>query len=279
MASTYLTDIETLKSVLINYQQNGVDYLYDLEPTQNNLFWAGNFDEHNNAESQFTIHTGNDVKSAGVNLGKRPFSNSEFRIQSVDFKLPSLVFEHNKTKPLKMEVLDAVNFSNEISITFIEDVYHSVQKYHLDWLNRWYDRRRDVLRCGVDGKMRGLDVVLFHYVESNASVTSPLDSMPVPEPIMMIRIRGMKVKDVGNLKVDASDTKAGTISVNYSMNISEIYYAKNLMSDSDDIFSKSTGIKNGIWQGTTNEATAVNDEGWRIARAVTQQIAGEGVIS
>lgn len=277
MSSTYFTNTDNLKKVLLNYQQNGVDYLYDLEPTQNNLFWAGNFDEHNLAETSFELHTGSAVN--GSSLPKRPFSNAEFRIQSIDFKLPSLSFNHDKTKPLKFETLDTATFSNDVSITFIEDVYHSVMKYHLDWFNRWYDRRRDVLRCGVNGKMRGLDVVLFHYVESNTSISNPFESMPVPQPIMMVRLRGMKFKDMTNLKVDATDTKAGTITVNYSMNLAEIYYASELMSNDATIFSSSTGIKSGIWQGKTNEELAVNDEGWRIARAVTQQIAAEGVIS
>src|SRR5574344_1396889 len=101
---------------LARFEYDGVNYIYDLEPAQNNLFWAGNFSSGNGDKG------GEDYK-------RREFSNSQFRIQSIAFNAPTLSFS-SEPNVTHMEYLTGATLSKQVTITWLEDVYHSVQKYH-----------------------------------------------------------------------------------------------------------------------------------------------------
>lgn len=255
---------------LLNFQQDGIDYLYDLEPAENNLFWAGNFhcyDTKNNA------------------VGEKPlnrFANAQFRIKSLNFALPKLEFE--TIKQTHTRVLKSIAYPETMSITWVEDAYRSVKKYHLDWLNHWYNREFDCLRCGPRQKLRGLNIVLFHYVEGVEKFDNPLASAPVAQPILVINIRGMAPMDLGGIKLDTSDASPEYPNITYSIQRASLFYWSDLMSNDwlsegeDDSKASATDIKPGIWNPEALATRTDTTEGGRIARAVTQTLISEGRI-
>lgn len=204
------------------FQQDGLDYLYSLEPTQNNLFWAGNFND------------GNITPNKGPG---NEFPNAQFRIQSVGFQLPSLEFE--ELKPLKIQVLKSIKTIQEVSITWIEDVYRSVERYHLDWINCWYNRRFDCVVTGPKGKFRKLDVYLFHYNGLlNESINDGVPSIvqPKTEQIAHITLSGLAPKSIGDMKFEMGNSGAeGTKSITYIVNKVDIEYADKIGPESGQI--------------------------------------------
>lgn len=255
---------------LNNFQQDGIDYLYGLEPAQNNLFWAGDFSCHN---------ADNDGKSLSLNR----FTNSQFRIKSINFDTPKFTFqEHKQTHN---QLIKGIEYSNNMSITWIEDVYHSVRKYHLDWQSHWYNRQFDCLRCGSRQKLRGLNIVLFHYVaDSNGS----WHGTPVAVPIMVFKIRGMVPLSTGQFKFDTSDAGAEMITINYVMQKIHMFYLSDLMMP-DNLWlterSKEDGkthwekIPKEMWNPKSFiEYDGGDIEGSRIIRAATQTLLSEGVL-
>jgi hypothetical protein len=265
-----LGNVGLVDADLLNFQQHGLDYLYDLEPTQNNLFWAGNFSDHDDT-------TGADSSDKTKNT--RTFDNAQYRIRSIKLELPKLEFEEHKQ--LHINLIKSVTYTKQVTITWIDDVYRSVQKYHLDWYTRWYNRELDCLRCGTDGKFRGLDVVLFHYREANTTLSSPLLTVPVPEPILRLRLRGMVPKDIGSIEFDMSNAgNDGALSITYALSLCSIDYWKPLQGNSYPTSENSSDIKAGIWSPTTGDADSeFKGESYRIARAVTKAIAAEGALA
>ena len=209
------------------FQQDGLDYLYSLEPTQNNLFWAGNFND-------------------GTTESPDEFPNAQFRIQSVGFQLPSLEFE--EIKPLKVQVLKSIKTTQEVSITWIEDVYRSVERYHLNWLGCWYNRRFDCVVTGPKGKFRKLDIYLFHYNGlvnniDNPNSGVPSITLPKTEQIAHITLSGLAPKSIGEMKFEMGNSGAeGTKSITYIVNKVDIEYAANLSSGGGEV---SPGIGTG----------------------------------
>lgn len=186
----------------LNFQQDGLDYLYNLEPTQNNLFWVGDFNDKKDGEPG------------------HKFNNAQFRIQSLSFSLPSLEFEDQKQ--LQIQVLKSVTNTKEVTMTWIDDYAHSVQRYHLDWFRCWYNRELDCLVRGPAGKYRGCDVYLFHYTdaaEGDKKVAKSLFATPQAQPIAKITLGGLAPKSLGEFKVEMGNSGADSaVSYNYAVN-------------------------------------------------------------
>lgn len=194
---------------LINLQSNGIDYLYNLETKQENLFWAGNFCELNKDDK--TIHT-----SEGSGAGFRYMADACFRIQGVDLSLPKIDFEENKLT--HAADFKSLNYSRVFSITWIEDVYRSITKYHLDWiLYGWYDRPRDCLKTGIDGKFRHLEICQWHWYNG------------APTPIFIVSIDKIKPQNAGDkLSFNMKSPGDPFITIQYVADEIQIVYANTI---------------------------------------------------
>ena len=197
---------EELNNKLTYFNSNLQDYLYDLEPARKNLFWAGNFIEHKSAVL---------LKDDSINV--RPLDNAEFRIRNISIPMPQMTFdsESQAAQTLHTSFLKNISLTKTITISWEDDAYRSIRKYHLDLFNRWYDRRKDCLRNGPDGKLRGLDIILYHYV--NGLNGGPLDALPVPEPILLIKVRGLRPINFPELGLDASGGKEDNLTMQYNV--------------------------------------------------------------
>ena len=164
---------------LMNFQSNGIDYLYNLETKQENLFWAGNFCELKTDNSK-QIQT-----DENQGYGFRYMADACFRIQSVDLSLPKIDFEENKLT--HAADFKSLTYSRVFNITWIEDVYRSITKYHLDWiLYGWYDRPNDCLKTGTGGKFRHLEICQWHWYNG------------APTPIFIVAMDKIKPQNAGD---------------------------------------------------------------------------------
>jgi len=162
------------------YQSDGFDYLYDLEPQSQNLFWVGYFRQAKDGNGEV-----------------KPFYNAAYRIRKITIPMPTLDVEN--CDDLRAPLFKEAKYKQELEIDWFEDVYHSVRKYHLDWVARWYNRQFDVLRCGVNGKFRQCTVVAYHYI--NSDVNSIIE-VPEIQPIMAFKIGGLVPKDIPDITFD-----------------------------------------------------------------------------
>jgi hypothetical protein len=189
-------------------QWNGIDYLYNIEPQSQNLFFAGYFCEAGAGNS--TSPKGDQSASS-----MKMFYNARYRIRKITIPFPSMEIEYHPE--LRAPMPKGVNYQNEITIDWFEDVYHSVQKYHIDWFNRWYTREYDCFRCGIQGKFRKLAIVAFHYVNKN--IADGVDSItPVPkmEPLFCFVLGGLIPKQLPQMTFDyGADQNENMLSMSY----------------------------------------------------------------
>ena len=172
---------------LENFQDDVLDYLYNLEPPANNLFWAGNFQ---------TFAT-NDGKYEEKNIA---LPNAQFRIKKISFDSPGLEFGDDN-KHTFQQFVKSYKPVQEVKIDFRDDFAHSVKRYHMDWQKYWYHRKHGVFRTGAYGKIRGFDIILFHYAPESSGA-GLIKALPVARPILGIQIRGMMPATISGWEFD-----------------------------------------------------------------------------
>jgi hypothetical protein len=205
-------DLSTITSMLEQFQSDGIDYLYDIEPQSNNLFYAGFFQES--------------ITSEGKNTqAVRPFYNAQYRIRKVTLPFPKLEVEMHPI--LRTPLIQKATYDQEVTIDWFEDVYHSVQQYHLDWIARWYNRKFDVLRCGTSGKFKELIVVAFHYI--NDADGPVLIETPKVQPIMAFRLAGLVPEGLPELNFDYNaDANDQNLSIKYKCGVIDWLYGTEI---------------------------------------------------
>jgi len=238
-------DLKDFIPKLESFQADGIDYLYATEPQSKNLFWAGGFRESGG------IDAGND-KSAGL---VRPFYNAAYRIRKVDIKLPTIDYEINKYT--RLPIPKEINYPQEVTIDWFEDVYSSVRGYHLAWLQRWYMREFDCWRCGAQGKYRAMRVIAFHYVNDAESGASIIE-VPKIQPILAIDIAGMAPTNFGNdwIYDYSSDGNEEMLSITYKVAKINYYYSVEL-GDEKANFNANVSEEKEIFQNAAKAWTPV----------------------
>ena len=246
---------------LLRYEYDSVNYLYDLEPSKPNLFWAGNF-------------TSSSVDDPGqYDFDKRKFFNAQFRIKSVGFNAPQVTVQEDQLIQ-HMSIIQSITFSKEVNISWIEDVYNSVRKYHLDWLYNWYDPTADCMVCGRAGKYRNFDLVLYHEMGPTADYSDP-----DIEPLLLITFRGLIPTNLPNFSFDKGADVEQQVDITYHANFIGLYYNKNLLDKPDDLscYNDKKIKAKALWAPIAGDE-ADSGEGNRLTHAITSSLNAEGRI-
>ena len=188
---------------IAEYEYEAINYLSDLEPFEGNLFWAGNFSSGSE-----------NGKSSKDGSQLRNLANAEFRIKSITF--PSINLNFKEDQNLRRNFFTNITRATEMTITWIEDAYMSITKYHNDWLCNWYDVEHDCFIIGPTGKYRQLDVYLYHYMVQG-------DGTMKPQIIMQYKLHGLVPTAVKYPDFNREGTDS-TISINYKVGKCEACY-------------------------------------------------------
>jgi hypothetical protein len=266
-------DEELLKNFEFD-QWRGLDYAYEIEPQSQNLFYAGYFCEAGD---------GTDTKSMKM------FYNASYRIKKITIPFPSMELEYHPET--RVPLVKSVSYTNEITIDWFEDVYHSVQKYHLDWFNRWYSREYDCFRCGIQGKFRKMAVIAFHYINTYENLIIPVPKM---QPLFAFIIGGLIPKTLPSMTFDyGADQNDQLLSMTYNCGPIRWIYSDKIgqgdrsnQDEIDALFQNDAGaskaaadsIVNGPKYNSFDTHDEVDWEKLRIIRAATYYQASEGSI-
>lgn len=203
------TDYSTNSSIanwIDDWDLQSLEFVNDLDPQSSNLFCLGRFGQYDtDASSKQGDGTMIDI-------------DAQFRIRKI--QMPegvSLDIETDKLTHLPR--LKGASYNWEVTIDWIEDVYHNVYFYHTEWQKCWYNRVYDTLTCGVKGKFRFLDVIGFHYKAADDDV-SGLVKQPTIEPVLGMRIAGMVPIKIPGITFDYySDNNDAAFSVTYKCSV------------------------------------------------------------
>lgn len=177
------------------YERNVIDFLQALEAPSNNLFFAS--------------FIGNS------------FSDIPYRIASIKVESPTISYDISGNK---QPIIKSAEYNNEVSITWVEDVYRSVEKFHIDWLNNWYDFNADCLPIGVNGRFRSIELIGYHYknVIEGASTIPIMESEPTIW-LSIYNLRPQKFSDKG-FDFKWGETSEHTITISYSFTEMKPFY-------------------------------------------------------
>lgn len=202
---------------LQNYQYEGYQYLYNLEPQQLNYFAIDSFyDPYIRADGDSGEGTYDSPSSTIPN-------KLQYRIESISgFKLPNLDIMESQSAIRIDYVRGAKDRNNTIALSWKEDVYQTVRRYHINWINHWYNRYLDCMVCGRRGKYRNLAAYLFHY--KNMNTTSGVPIMKAV-PIALVNFIGLVPKDLGEMQFSyAENGNVSSVTIQYQMNGMEMYF-------------------------------------------------------
>jgi len=249
-----------------NLEYDGINYIYDMPSGSNNSFYVAKFGEQLSKPDDF-----------------RTFDNVAYRVHGVDFSLPSLEYESHDE--LNMEILKSVKFSKTISLMWLEDAYHSVQKYHFDWLTHFYNKKGDYLVNGAKGKFRSCKIILFHTRQREGGLGIS-EVTPVIEPILRLDVRGMQVKNFGGLSLKyGSPQSESLLKIDYSIISCNLKYNVNYnIATNGGVAGRTAATANAsktnvLWAPVTEmDANGLSGELQRMGLSTTQILNGEGLI-
>lgn len=226
---------------LQDFQYNGVDYLYNLEPQQLNFFKpVAFFDPYVRAEGKSSGTS--DYNKTNILMPE----GLDYRINKISgFKLPELTIKDDDfSTALRFNYVAKPEKPNKLTISWVEDAYQTVRRYHINWMNHWYNRYLDCMVCGRRGKYRNLSVVLFHYVNINKDTGAPIFRA---KPIAMITFKGLIPEGVpaGNLDYSNGGNTA-TVDINYKINGAELFFYPYEQEDKEYIGDLAREVQTGL---------------------------------
>lgn len=247
-----------LKDTIQIFEREQNDYLYDIEPQSQNLFFIANF-------SESTSDDGNNAL--------KELYNAHMRARSIE--LPRLSYDFETDPITKMPIFKSGKFNYEITISWFEDVYHSIYQYHENWMHRWFDYQYNTLRCGKSGKFRKCQLVAYHYKRTNDVFNPDAE----PEPLYVINIYGLVPRELPPLKHSYSEDQGDSeLQISYYCSKFEILFNSEFTKTSDGLYdttSKASGGELGkVWGPEVDSnggADSMTYEKLRITRALSQR--------
>lgn len=180
MGVTNLKDINDIEKELLKQIQQRINFLYNLEPAQDNMFICSVITPiEKEAKSDGTLETNNSFGTSFNGLQSRTLYTAPYRLLSADFSLPTIDVEFDPRT--RTTYLKGVTYNQKFTMTWADDCFHSVRKYHHDWFNCWFQREKDAFVSGIgesnpeglNGRFRAFKIFMYHMVHDKDGKVIP----------------------------------------------------------------------------------------------------------
>lgn len=154
---------------LADFEFNGSQYLYNLDPATGNLFFLDSISIKKTSSSNSSSNNGVEEKS---NIDKLS-EILRYRVKSVKLdNTIGLEFDNSKMiLPGNPICLTGIKESHNFTIEWVEDSFFRIQKFHKSWIDKWFQNK--VLVDGLDGKFVTFTFKVF-YLYNNGSLSPSL---------------------------------------------------------------------------------------------------------
>jgi hypothetical protein len=136
-----------------------------------------------------------------------PSQIQKYYCSAYELPSPTLIAERNKLD--KKAYIKKYSIPEIVSITWQENTYLDVWKYHQEWVRRFYNREKDVYVCGSSGKKRNAHILIQQYAVTSKSIFDPYAEEDLMETYT-IRLGGLIPQSTpvlrGDWNQDASNT-------------------------------------------------------------------------
>ena len=197
-----LTEIEEKRNYYIDFSKSlklreasAIEFLYNLEPAQNNLFFI------------------NPSGTQGMP------SDTLFRASKVAIPMHNLQFERTGNRAL---CISGAQINDDVTIDWIEDVHRSVENFHVRWMRSWYDYGADCLQIGANSdRFKNFSVLVYHYVNVNDSNGASVTKIV---PTMVIELEGVTPNGINAQEFAWDNGAPSKYSCNYKVSRVRFYY-------------------------------------------------------
>lgn len=146
-----------------------LNYLYNLEPAQDNMFICSPIvpTKGKCAEAYQRTLLGDFTKSTEGNDHKAQYlTTAPYRLYSASFDMPKIKVE--SVERMRMGFVSGSESARQFSLSWIEDCFHSIRKYHHDWFNCWYRRELDAFSDAKhgQGRFRAFQIYMYHAIQN-----------------------------------------------------------------------------------------------------------------
>lgn len=202
-----------LQASVQSLEIDGIDFISRLKPFSPNLFMASSLVAHGTTadnDTELPKGEGNTLKKEGFGTN---LNSAKYRIQKI--QLPGLKLTWNEIGTgQKYPTISGIVLSTECRITWIEDHYKVLDRFHRIWLNNWYSRESGRFKVGVAGKFKDLNIHIYDYIstlDQNFMVTESV------RELYTIKIRGLAPTDLKDIVYGYTEDGDQTVEYSYKV--------------------------------------------------------------
>jgi hypothetical protein len=144
-----------------------LNYLYNLEPAQDNMFICSPIvPTAGKCEEAFQRTLLGEFADAKNSHHAQFLTTAPYRLYSASFDMPKIKVE--SVERMRMGFVSGSESARQFSLSWIEDCFHSIRKYHHDWFNCWYRRELDAFSDEKhgQGRFRAFQIYMYHAIQN-----------------------------------------------------------------------------------------------------------------
>lgn len=176
---------------IAEFEFKGNEYLFNLDPATGNLFYLDS------------------IKiSAATTEGKDISGDSNplrYRVKSL--KLDNTIgieYDQNRVLlPGNPICVTGIKEAHSVTIEWVEDSFFRVQKFHQDWISKWFQNK--TLIDGRDGKLIDFHFIVFYFDNENGSLSPVLK----PKTSYEITLKGCAPTDLSDFSFSYDEQDNG----------------------------------------------------------------------
>lgn len=161
------------KKELAEFEFNGTQYLFNLDPATGNLFYLTNVTFEDAPPNEAA---GSDDVTSEKNQNTLT-QILRYRVKSV--KLDNTIgieFDNNRMLlPGNPICVTGIKESHNFTIEWVEDSFFRVQKFHKEWISHWFQNK--TLQDGLAGKFVSFTFEVF-YLNNEGGISPTLSPKP-----------------------------------------------------------------------------------------------------
>ena len=145
---------------LAKFEFNGNEYLFNLDPATGNLFYLDSIKISKTATEN----------TEGNNI----INPLRYRVKSL--KLDNTIgieYDQNRVLlPGNPICVAGIKEAHSVAIEWVEDSFFRVQKFHQDWIGKWFKNK--TLIDGRDGKLIDFTFIVFYFDNTGGNLAPAL---------------------------------------------------------------------------------------------------------
>lgn len=178
---------------IAEFEFNGNEYLFNLDPATGNLFYLDSIKIS---------------KTATENTENNTIINPlRYRVKSL--KLDNTIgieYDQNRVLlPGNPICVAGIKEAHSVVIEWVEDSFFRVQKFHQDWISKWFKNK--TLIDGRDGKLIDFTFIVFYFDNTGGNLAPALK----PKTSYKIELKGCAPTDLSDFSFSYDEQDNGKI--------------------------------------------------------------------